>query len=522
MASFVNNIKRNVVPNWLDYQNTARLGELQGCSSNHTRRGFPIDDYVKAWNENHSLSFAGDLISAAIMNNKSNNEAVKEAAKYVLDKNDIAPDSLYKSAKALLSTNKNRTEFVKSPLSKRLDKILDQEEINRTKIRIIRSQVHRFPLDPIWYCELALAYVNLGLMEKAGKAMEIAVYLAPESRYITRSAARLFLHKNDADRAHFVLINNPTIKTDPWIIASEIAINACRGRRSRFINTGISMINSENFSPFSITELSSAIGTVELSHSTKKCKFYLDKALVHPNDNSLSQAEWLLSVDNSLNFKFSEKERVENRHEANARKAFIDEDYSRALESSVAWIEDMPFAKTPIYFAAEMAYTYQKDYNNAIKILEIGLRSNPNELSFLNNLAYAYAMNGETDKAESILNNSKLKASTTPLELKICLLATKGLNEYRKGNIDLGRFFYKKAINQTHQNSMQTLLHKAILNYIREEIRATKSYNEETLNIVDRLTTNNLRETNVLRQEIKDLVKTSNKKNEKDIDTIRL
>lgn len=62
----------------------------------------------------------------------------------------------------------------------------------------------------------------------------------------------------------------------------------------------------------------------------------------------------------------------------------------------------MPFARTPINFAADIAYTYQNNYADAIKILQIGLKANPKELSFMNNLAYAYALNGQTKEADEI------------------------------------------------------------------------------------------------------------------------
>ena len=66
------------------------------------------------------------------------------------------------------------------------------------------------------------------------------------------------------------------------------------------------MINSGNYSSFSLSELCSAIGTQELYHSKKKCELYFNKSLLQPNDNSLSQAEWLLSMDSTMKFKFTD------------------------------------------------------------------------------------------------------------------------------------------------------------------------------------------------------------------------
>ena len=145
----------------------------------------------------------------------------------------------------------------------------------------------------------------------------------------------------------------------------------------------------------------------------------------------------------------------------------------------------MPFARTPINFAAEIAYTYQNNYDDAIKILQIGLKANPKELSFMNNLAYAYALNGQTKEADDIL--AKLQPLVSKkTDLHICATATNGLNEYRKGNIETGRVLYAEAVNCAKQIGALNLVHKALLNNIREEIRANSQYDTELLQLLDK------------------------------------
>ena len=266
------------------------------------------------------------------------------------------------------------------------------------------------------------------------------------------------------------------------------------------------MINSGDYSPFSLTKLSSAIGSIEYNHSRKKCKLFIDKALICPNDNSLSQAEWLLSLDNSMNFAFSDYHSLKNKYEADARRAYLNNDYSQALITSVEWIEQMPFAKTPIDFAAHMAYTFQKKYDDAIKILEIGLRANPNELSFWNNLAYSYAISGNTEEADKILHLPFLNSPFIKKSTRICVMATKGLCEFRKGRIDEGRILYKAAISMAKDLKDSNLMNKAILNYIREELLATKQCEAELIDLIDVIHTGDDRETAIMRQDIKDIL----------------
>lgn len=153
-----------------------------------------------------------------------------------------------------------------------------------------------------------------------------------------------------------------------------------------------------------------------------------------------------------MNFTFSDYSLLNNKYEADARRAFLNDDFSQALTTSVEWIEEMPFAKTPIDFAANMAFTFQKKYDDAIKILKIGLKSNPHELSFWNNLAYSFAISGNTEEADKILYGQLLNSPNMRYDIRICVTATKGLCEFRKGNIDGGRYYYMQAIMLAKEN----------------------------------------------------------------------
>lgn len=213
-------------------------------------------------------------------------------------------------------------------ISNQLNNILNGENIYKERVKYFRNLIKKYSFNPIWYAELSRCYINLGLLEKATNAMQIAIHLSPTSRFISRSAARLFLHIGDIDRAHHVLVHNPTLQYDPWLLASEIAVNASRGRSSRFIKMGMSMVFSGNYSPFSFSELASAIGTKELESSRKKGKLFLEKSLISPNDNSLSQADWLMNNDKSLSLNFSNIQKPIFNFESDARYSFLKKNIS--------------------------------------------------------------------------------------------------------------------------------------------------------------------------------------------------
>ena len=504
MASKSDTSSRNVIPDWKDFKTSFKSGELYGsCSQQLQIPQYPIAEYLEAWRSGKNIAIAGDLISAAIMNGYTNMHEVQDAAKYIMERPEHCTSSLLSTAQSIfLSESYDVNTQTQLNISDKLNAILNEENIYKERVRYFKQLIRKFQYNPIWYVELSRCYVNLGLLSKAANVMQIAIHLSPSSRFISRSAARLFLHIGDIDRAHDVLIHNPTLQYDPWLLASEIAINASRGRSSRFMKAGISMVHSGNYSPFSFSELASAIGTKELEFSRKKGKSFLEKSLILPNDNSLSQADWLVNNDKSLSLDLSNVKKPILNFESEARFAFLKEDYQCALENSIVWIEMMPFARTPVNFAADIAYTYQGDYANAIKILQIGLKANPKDLSFMNNLAYAYALNGQTKEADDILIKL-LPLAIKEADIYICAKATNGLNEYRKGHIESGRTLYSEAINHAKQIGAVNLVHKALLNNIREEVRVNSQYSSELIPLLDKLYTGNERETNAMKHEIK-------------------
>lgn len=503
MASKSDTSSRNVIPDWKDFKTCFKSGELSGNSSYQMQLPqYPIMEYLEAWREEKNIAIAGDLISAAIMNGHTHMPEVLTAAKYIVERPEKSTSSLLSVAQTLLQSKEHKDRILsQDKISNQLNNILNGENIYKERVKYFRNLIKKYSFNPIWYAELSRCYINLGLLEKATNAMQIAIHLSPTSRFISRSAARLFLHIGDIDRAHHVLVHNPTLQYDPWLLASEIAVNASRGRSSRFIKMGMSMVFSGNYSPFSFSELASAIGTKELESSRKKGKLFLEKSLISPNDNSLSQADWLMNNDKSLSLNFSNIQKPIFNFESDARYSFFKKEYQSALESSIAWIGIMPFARTPINFAADIAYTYQNNYADAIKILQIGLKANPKELSFMNNLAYAYALNGQTKEADEILIKL-LPLVSNERELYICAKATNGLNEYRKGNIEVGRKLYSESVNYAIRVDAINLVHKALLNNIREEIRATHQCSTELLQLLDKLHTGNERETEAMKNEI--------------------
>ena len=185
-----------------------------------------IDEYIRAWRENPSITFAGDLISAAIMANQQNNPIVQDAAKFIIERRDDVTDSLYRTSLSIVPAIETISEPDSISVSERLENILNQNTINKERISFLRKLIHRYPYNPIWYSEIALAYTKLGLTKKAVDYMKIAIHLAPVSRYISRSAARLFLHIGDIERLIVALFCPQTVcrRTDVTVVVASVFV----------------------------------------------------------------------------------------------------------------------------------------------------------------------------------------------------------------------------------------------------------------------------------------------------------
>ena len=466
--------RRDVIPNWRSYTKTARLGELFSIKREPWEAPvFPISGYLEAWLDQQTLPYATDLLSAALVNGVNNNPIVSQAANFVLTNKGIS-EHIRKIAQCFIMSEIKDSFIEKIDPAIMLDNLFNNEERLKDAIRLIKRENSNFPYNPIAYCELARYYTLLGVRTHAENAMNIALHLAPDLRYVTRCAARLFLKLGDAEHAHWVVTHNSAIMIDPWLLASEIAINSSMGRNSRFAKIGVRLLQSENYAPFCCSELASALGTLEMVNgSRKKCTKFVNTSLQSPNDNSLAQAEWLKTEYSDLNLDFKDYSNLLLKSEADARYSFFRRDYNQALSESIKWIDDLPYDKTPILFGSSVAHNFLKDFDVAAKILKVGLISNPGDTMLLNNLAYVLALKGETNEASSIMDKPFMFDSSLDINSIICHTATKGLISFRKGNTEDGTKKYMEAINLAKEKSKdKDIINRAILNFLREGARS--------------------------------------------------
>lgn len=508
------NVNRNIIPLWRCYKDSAKMGELAYSGQMVSLARFEhFNEFVEAWRFKKTIISAANLINAAMVSDNNTHPEVIRASEYLIECTDKCSPLVLDIAQALVSTTSAETntfhkeiksEFEKDAITL-INELDTQEKKTKARIGLLRNQLREFCYNAIAYCELARCYSDLGLNEKAKFYMLCAVQLAPNNRYISRCAARFFVHFGEFDRARKVLNSNRNVGSDPWLLASEIAVASVMDRSSNSIKKGRQLALSNNFSPYSCSELCFAIGKEDfLAGKRKDWQKMFHQGLISPNDNSLAQAEYFAKDEPWFNINYSQYEAITNKNEADTRNSYNTGRYEEAFLSSVKWMQDYRFSHEPIAFAFNISCTFLKKYDFSIDLIKLWLNTKPQDYSMMNNLIYALGLSNRITEAEEYLHKINLENQLSEnVENGICLLATKGMIEYRKGNIENGRDYYQLSINTAKKFHNKNLAAKARLNMIREEVKSVEDYDTSILKEMDLLNTGHDAETEELKKDIR-------------------
>ncbi|MES2560850.1 MAG: hypothetical protein V4590_13980 [Bacteroidota bacterium] len=469
--------ERRVIPNWRDFNRTVRLGELYNIQGN-IKTQFDITRPVNDWNDTKTIGTAADLINSAFIAGKSDLKELNEAIDFVFKNKTDSSNSLADLIAKINQSNDRNSKPEKSGIidlevdtfeefQTHIDNQLFYRIINKTKNRALKELNN-----PIIWVELARLYSFIAQKEKAERAIKTALQLAPDNRFVLRSAVRFFVHFEEPEKALFFLRKSEMVKMDPWLVSAHISTSSLLNRFSPFIKTGFQLIKSKNHSNYSLTELASSLGTLEFFESGyKKAKPLFDLSILNPNDNTLAQLEWVSQEDSRFKFNPLIYSDVPNSFEAFALEQFEQGNWKEAFNNCIKWFLDMPYSKRPVLLGSYIASSLLRDTEAAIMLCEAGIKANPNDINVLNNTVYSMLQGNQYDKVKPYVEHfGRIKIEDLPQENRITFIATLGLIAMRGENLDSGKKLYETAISYAERLGNNYLRDLAMLNYCRELI----------------------------------------------------
>ena len=388
MSQFWQDRERNVIPRWRDFLTTVLLGELNvPAPARDIRPPSDLADLAADWDQNRSVSFAGDLISAALVNGDLS--AARDASEFVLFSAGEVTQPLKALARRILTGELRTPVLASEPLE--FNGV--QGSQRSAEISITRKMLREYPSDAVLWMDFAYLYAARGLAKKAERAVRVALNLAPANRFVLRSAARFFVHIGRPDIAHDIIRRAQGYKRDPWLLAAEVSVAMTAGRTPWSTRESFSLLSANNFCPHHVSELSSALGTLEFhSGNSSKAKKLFRRSLVQPNDNSLAQAKRIWSDVWGEPADFTvDQFKIDRPFEAQAFEALTRSDWEGALIAVLKWLTDQPFSSEPVRLASYLASTVFEDFARAEDLLNFGLVANPDHQGLRLGLAQNWA-----------------------------------------------------------------------------------------------------------------------------------
>jgi len=450
MAGFISDKARQVIPRWRTLRETLRRRELDSVvPSRAYQTGAPdfLAQKLVDWKQHQTVGHAADLVGAGVALGREGE--VTGAARFLL-RNDVYATSWARELAVHALDTPDNGKIV-APTSEVMG-----ESYLHGQVRNLRQQLHGEPRDPILWVELSRVYAILGLGEQAGRCMSIALQLATTNRFVLRSACRLFVHLGDPERAHGILARSDRTLHDPWLLAAEIAVGSIAEKRPKRIKPARGMLSGGKFASSHISELASALATLELgSGSLRKSKKLFKLSLADPTENSIAQVAWTSWREKSIRLREHDLLHF-NAFEAQSWVSFQTGDWKQSIEQCKLWQFDQPFSSWPSIFGSFIAAIVLEDYQTSEWFAKTGLRANPTDFMLLNNLAFARVNLGNMEGASEALTRA-YRSQVSERE-NAAIQATRGFLEFQNGNLEVGRRLYLDALTAAQKLERQDIL----------------------------------------------------------------
>lgn len=434
---------RRLIPRWRRTKSVLGMPEATFSSSESKRQlaldPSRLDHAIETWKTSPTTGLLGDILSYSIDNTLR--EKIINLVRVDPSVRDAATATQASFIDQLLGQNGETIST--SDLSNREEELSICSPVVRNEVSTLRRILSANPANPLALLDLAQFQLASGNTQRAERSVLSALSLSPNNRIALRTLARLYVHQREFDKAHGLISRHVRTASDPWLMATEIALAEVADVPSRFAGKGFKFVRDKSANIAHLSELAGALGGAELSSGRmKRAREMFRLALMAPNDNVVAQAvthQQLLGIDLSAPI---QRRAVMSAHEAQTLLAWESLDCVNAEHHSLIWHDEEPFSSRPLQFLTTI-YAAQRNYSSASMLAKRGLISDPKDPSLLANLAYVTACTGNLADAERVL--LKLIALKQEKYNGIAL-ATAGLMEMQQGYWDTGNELYEAAM----------------------------------------------------------------------------
>lgn len=440
MSIFHGKSDRRILPRWQASSKAPQSGgfsSLRAPKKTGIYNNFTLPEVLDSFNSSPDIGVAAEVLSVALL--ESNEKAARNAINFIEQHADHAPSSLLRLSRSVFDTD--NTPSVAS---------------NEVMIKNTRKLLRLNQNNPMLWSDMARHFASLGRRERANRYMRVALQQAPDHCWMLRTAARFFVHQQDAEAAHKLLAEHPRTKQDPWLIAAELACAQVAGRAPRFWKQANEILKFDKFSPRHISELATAVAMMELESSSgrKKARKLITKGLLAPTENTLAQVFWAKQqkhLGNGFGLDALVRE-VHDAYEAEFRRNLEHGDLLAALKAAQTWSVDEPFAARP---KAEIAYIASlfddHDLTSEMEraVLRIDGETDPTlRMNALFSRLSSGSLTIESDGDELLkIRASLVGAIEQRKDEAYHAIANLGLWQYRYGSMEEGRELYQTAIS---------------------------------------------------------------------------
>ena len=414
---------RQLIPRWNVSRTSFNLGDTIDL---HGRNQEVTDDRLLSkkkdtWYAEQSTFSGIDYLGTALVLHSMDDPAITNAAQLLSSLN--------------LSASQN--SVLEAIQWRRTETTTDDSVDTVALVRQLRRRLRTNPRDAISWIDLAYLCELHGATRSAERHIRTAVELAPDNRLVLRSMARFYVHREDPETALYFLRRSSLLIKDPWLLATDLSVSEIMGTPSKNIRAATRLADSLDTNPFNKSELRGSLSTIEFQRGSnqKWGRRWLREALTDPNENTLAQAEHLVTT-HSLGIDL-ERTSAPLDYEARARRAYETQSFDDAVSYSKKWADYQPLSAGPLVSGSYVLLAMMDEPMSAIDFIRSAeRRSTYSDPMVVNNLVCALASAGRVEEARRELR--RISGSSLREGEPVALTATRGLVAFREGNYQEG------------------------------------------------------------------------------------